>query len=78
MDSDGDDDGAFNYDFHRLLGDVDGNRIVTYDDVAKLLATFGQQNSDADTNGDGSVNILDFFSVYGSLGNSLPEEVFSN
>jgi len=77
VDNDGFDNGQFNFDFHRLLGDVTGDGTVQNDDLMKLISAFGQMNPDADTNGDDVVNILDFWSVYGSMGNTLPDEVFA-
>ncbi|WP_339908802.1 cadherin-like domain-containing protein, partial [Symmachiella dynata] len=76
QDTDGVDDGIYDYRFHRLEGDIDGDRSVGFSDVMKLTSNFGQFNTDADTTGDGQVNILDFWSVYGNVGSSLPDDIF--
>ena len=58
-----DGNGSFetNFHFHRLFGDINGDRIVDALDVAAIVAAFGKTGPklDGDANGDGYVNALD-------------------
>lgn len=56
--------------FHRLLGDVTGDGAVLADDFAEVAKTLvsSKYRADADTNGDGTVDLLDLFIVFLSAG----------
>jgi subtilase family serine protease/methionine-rich copper-binding protein CopC len=58
-----DDDGLFETSrpFYRLLGDVDGNRVVDNRDLVAITAAFGRAGNglEMDANGDGTVNAID-------------------
>jgi parallel beta-helix repeat protein len=59
LDGDGTIDRRFN--FYRLLGDVNGDRVVNASDIALVTGAFGQvgERLEEDVNGDGVVNALD-------------------
>ncbi len=61
LDLNGDGDFETELNFHRLLGDVNGDRIVDDLDFAQILGALGQSgdNLDEDVNGDGVVNAQD-------------------
>ena len=59
--------------FYRLLGDVDGDRVVTVTDANLILAAYGHSgpNVNEDVNGDGVVNAADRTLTIRSLGRQL-------
>jgi hypothetical protein len=70
-------DGNGQYDvsqhFFRLLGNVNGDRIVNTNDFNQILAAYGTvgSNLESDVNGDGAVNSLDRTLAIRSNGRSL-------
>jgi len=72
-----DGDGHFDAreNFHRLLGDVTGDRQVGADDLDRVFAAWGASGSniEEDVNGDGAVTIDDVFTVWGLQGRMLDE-----
>jgi hypothetical protein len=59
--------------FYRLFGDVTGDRKVDSSDVSAVSAAYGQSGSkvEADVNGSGSVNLLDWYYTRSARGRSL-------
>ena len=59
--------------FYRLLGDVDGDRVVTVTDANLILAAYGHSGSavNEDVNGDGVVNAADRTITIRNLGHQL-------
>lgn len=76
-DSDGTSDGIYRSQFHRLLGDFDGDRQVTAADRTLFLAAYGTKSSDAkydfafDLNGDGVINLADYTLMNARIGRRL-------
>ncbi|WP_145278062.1 choice-of-anchor Q domain-containing protein [Tautonia plasticadhaerens] len=58
--------------FHRLLGDVNGDRVVDNRDFSRILASYGTGDPEADVNGDGAVNALDRTLAIRSRGHRIP------
>ncbi len=57
---------TYAFEFHKLAGDVDGNRFVTfgdYDEVNAHFNTSGSPFGPGDADGDGFVNFNDFFEI---------------
>ena len=65
---------AFAFEFHVLLGDVDGDGLVNFNDTAPLSLNFGQTGAayrEGDSDGDGLVNFNDTAPLSLNFGASL-------
>ena len=77
QDTDGDPDGTYRYDFHRLQGDFDGNAAVDAADQTLFLSHFGTRSGQVgyefafDLNGDLVINITDYSIFRRLLGRRL-------
>jgi hypothetical protein len=77
VDSDGVNDGLHRTNFHRLMGDYDGDAVVTTADQAVFTAAYRSQfgqanyNASADLDGDGDVDAADFLAFRRQLGAGL-------
>jgi len=60
--------GTFVYGFGVLAGDVDGDGVVTMEDLDSITDAFGGSDMRYDLNGDGVVNILDVSLTSSSIG----------
>ncbi|QDV87371.1 dockerin type I domain-containing protein [Planctomycetes bacterium TBK1r] len=69
--------GPYQFAFHRLAGDANGDRQVTSEDMSIVIAAQGSTPSsgnwdpNADVDGDGRVSVRDRFMVLRGLGNEL-------
>jgi hypothetical protein len=63
--------------FHRLLGDLTGNREVNQNDLDLVIAGWssGTNPPEADTNGNGNVATDDVFRVWGAVGRKLEDDL---
>ena len=62
--------------FHRLLGDVNGDGIVSSTDKSQVLSASGSASPESDVNGDGLVNILDTSLLSRAVGRKLKGGLF--
>ena len=62
--------------FHRLLGDVNGDGIVSAADKSQVLVAQGTTSVEADVNGDGFVNVADTTLVTRAVGRKLKGGLF--
>ena len=64
-----------NFEFHRILGDANGDAIVDEADLSLVTAAQGSSGPglDADVNGDNTVNIIDRIRTSAQQGVSLDE-----
>ncbi len=62
--------------FHRLLGDVNGDGIVSSTDKSQVLSASGSASPESDVNGDGLVNILDTSLLSRAVGRKLKSGLF--
>ncbi len=62
--------------FHRLLGDVNGDGVVSSSDKIQVLLASGSSSAESDVNGDGLVNILDTSLVSRAVGRKLKGGLF--
>ncbi len=62
--------------FHRLLGDVNGDGVVSAADKSQVLAAQGTTSVEADVNGDGFVNVADTTLVTRAFGRKLKGGLF--
>lgn len=76
IDMDG--DGSFESKkyFHRLLGDMNGDGVVSSSDKIQVLLASGSSSAESDVNGDGLVNILDTSLVSRAVGRKLKGGLF--
>jgi len=62
--------------FHRLLGDVNGDGVVSSIDKSQVLSASGTATAESDVNGDGIVNIFDTSLLSRAVGRKLKGGLF--
>jgi len=62
--------------FHRLLGDVNGDGVVSSIDKTQVLSALGTATAESDVNGDGIVNIFDTSLLSRAVGRKLKGGLF--
>lgn len=78
IDADGDGEYETYQSFYRLLGDVNGDRKVDAADRMSVMQSMRNQNPEADVNGDGRANSIDFALVSRALGRDLRDGLFDD
>ena len=74
LDTDGIMDGVYEHDFHKFLGDLNGDRIVNVQDLVSLRNRVrqGMLMSGPDMDGDGDYDLNDYRIFHGRIGRRLP------